>query len=53
VRGRNSDNKLLLKVLGWEPSVSLEEGLATTYGWIEEELRAAERIVGREIAVRV
>lgn len=53
VRGRNSDNKLLLKVLGWEPSVSLEEGLAATYGWIEEELRAAERIVGREIAVRV
>jgi len=35
VRGRNSDNTLLRKVLGWEPAVSLEEGLAITYRWIE------------------
>jgi GDP-D-mannose 3',5'-epimerase len=38
VRGRNSDNTRLRKVLGWEPRVSLEEGLAKTYGWIEGEL---------------
>ncbi len=35
VRGRNSDNTLLRKVLGWEPAISLEEGLAKTYAWIE------------------
>jgi nucleoside-diphosphate-sugar epimerase len=38
VRGRNSDNTQLRKVLGWEPKVSLEEGLATTYRWIEGEV---------------
>jgi len=38
VRGRNSDNTRLLNVLGWQPSVLLEKGLATTYKWIESEL---------------
>jgi nucleoside-diphosphate-sugar epimerase len=38
VRGRNSDNTRLRQVLDWEPSVSLEEGLAITYRWIESEL---------------
>jgi GDP-D-mannose 3', 5'-epimerase len=38
VRGRNSDNTLLRKTLGWEPSISLEEGLAKTYAWIEAEV---------------
>ena len=44
VRGRNSDNSLLRKVLGWEPSISLEQGLAVTYAWIEQELAKAGRI---------
>ena len=44
VRGRNSDNTRLLQVFGWEPSISLEDGLAVTYRWIEDELRAAGRI---------
>ncbi|MGH7947931.1 MAG: NAD-dependent epimerase/dehydratase family protein [Candidatus Binataceae bacterium] len=35
VRGRNSDNTRLKAVLGWEPEISLEEGLARTYRWIE------------------
>jgi len=35
VRGRNSDNTRLRQVLGWEPEISLEEGLARTYAWIE------------------
>jgi GDP-D-mannose 3',5'-epimerase len=39
VRGRNSDNTLLRKVLGWEPVVSLEEGLTKTYEWIDQQLR--------------
>ncbi len=39
VRGRNSDNTLLRRVLKWEPAISLEEGLSQTYGWIEEQVR--------------
>jgi len=35
VRGRNADISLARKVLGWEPKVSLEEGLTKTYRWIE------------------
>lgn len=40
VRGRNSDNTLLREVLGWEPQLSLEDGLAITYRWIEDQVRA-------------
>src|SRR3989475_11585522 len=47
VRGRNSDNTLLHKVLGWEPTLPLRQGLAITYPWIEQQLRAAGRIRGR------
>lgn len=38
VRGRNSDNTLCKKVLGWEPRISLEEGLGKTYYWIKEQV---------------
>ena len=34
VRGRNSDNTLIREHLGWEPSVSLRDGLAKTYEWV-------------------
>jgi nucleoside-diphosphate-sugar epimerase len=44
VRGRNSDNTRLRKVLGWEPSVSLEEGLKSTYLWIAADLQRAGRV---------
>src|SRR5258708_8297226 len=44
VRGRNSDNTRLAKVLGSEPSISLEAGLQITYKWIETELRKAGRV---------
>jgi nucleoside-diphosphate-sugar epimerase len=43
VRGRNSDNTRVRKVLGWEPEVTLEEGLTLTYRWVEEKVRAAAR----------
>jgi nucleoside-diphosphate-sugar epimerase len=41
VRGRNSDNTRLREVLGWEPSISLEDGLARTYRWIEAQVAAS------------
>jgi GDP-D-mannose 3', 5'-epimerase len=44
VRGRNSDNTRLNKVLGWMPSISLETGLDITYKWIASELSKAGRI---------
>jgi GDP-D-mannose 3',5'-epimerase len=39
VRGRNSDNSRLREVLHWTPEISLEDGLARTYRWIEGEVR--------------
>lgn len=39
VRGRNSDNRLIAELLGWQPSRPLEEGLAVTYKWIESQVR--------------
>jgi GDP-D-mannose 3', 5'-epimerase len=36
VRGRNSDNRLIDKELGWKPSKPLREGLTKTYLWIEK-----------------
>jgi nucleoside-diphosphate-sugar epimerase len=38
VRGRNSDNTQVYAALDWKPLVDLEEGLATSYFWIENEL---------------
>ena len=45
VRGRNSDNTLIRKSLGWEPGISLRAGIARTYAWIEQEYR--DRLAGR------
>ena len=40
VRGRNSDNTLVRQRLGWAPSVTLEDGLAMTYAWVHDQVRA-------------
>jgi nucleoside-diphosphate-sugar epimerase len=38
VRGRNSNNDRLREVLGWEPEITLEDGIARTYAWIEAQV---------------
>mgnify|MGYP001275860726 CR=1 FL=1 len=40
VRGRNSDNTLIRKYLGWEPSIPLRTGMKKTYDWIREQMLA-------------
>ena len=42
VRGRNSDNRLIERELSWQPSISLYEGLTSTYQWIASEVRKSE-----------
>jgi GDP-D-mannose 3', 5'-epimerase len=39
VRGRNSDNKLIKKELGWAPSRPLKDGIKETYKWISEQIK--------------
>ena len=48
VAGRNSDNTFIKSVLGWEPSLPLQQGLAQTYQWIEQQYydrKAGKRVV--------
>lgn len=42
VNGRNSDNTMIQKRLGWEPSIRLRDGLEKTYRWIEAEMSGRE-----------
>jgi GDP-D-mannose 3',5'-epimerase len=39
VRGRNSDNTLIQEIYGWEPSVSLRDGLTETYAWVYDQVK--------------
>lgn len=41
VRGRNSDNSMIRRELGWEPSIQLTQGLVSTYKWIYDEMSKA------------
>lgn len=45
VRGRNSDNTRLVREIGWEPQISLQDGLERTYRWIHDELVHGRRDV--------
>jgi nucleoside-diphosphate-sugar epimerase len=40
VNGRNSDNNLIRRYLGWEPSIRLRDGMAKTLAWIEQQMLA-------------
>jgi nucleoside-diphosphate-sugar epimerase len=42
VNGRNSDNTLIQKYLGWEPSIPLRLGLENTYAWIHDQYKLRE-----------
>jgi len=37
VAGRNSDNTMIKRILGWEPSTPLRVGMRKTYAWIEQQ----------------
>src|SRR6185369_8730387 len=39
VAGRNSDNTMIQRILGWQPNTTLRAGLAKTYAWIESQYR--------------
>jgi nucleoside-diphosphate-sugar epimerase len=46
VAGRNSDNTMIKRILNWEPSTPLREGMKRTYAWIEQQYR--DRKAGRQ-----
>ena len=38
VAGRNSDNTLIQKLMGWEPDTKLRDGMEKTYRWIYDQM---------------
>ena len=42
MRGRNSDNTQILETYGWEPSISLADGLAKTYAWVYDQVKRSQ-----------
>ena len=51
VNGRNSDNTLIQRVFGWEPSTKLRDGLERTYDWIYDQMAA--RLAKRSASTHV
>mgnify|MGYP003145896738 FL=1 len=49
VRGRNSNNDVVRRELGWDYSQTLEEGIFKTYHWIESQIEV--RQVTKEVVV--
>ncbi|MFD7137798.1 NAD-dependent epimerase/dehydratase family protein [Streptomyces sp. NPDC059894] len=43
VRGRNSDNTLIREIHGWEPAVSLLDGLERTYAWVYDQVKRSQQ----------
>src|ERR1700693_2504784 len=50
VNGRNSDNTLIRKLFGWEPSTRLRDGLEQTYRWIRDQMAPASRAQSPRLA---
>jgi hypothetical protein len=46
VRGRNSDNRLIVKKLAWRPSQPLVRGIEKTYPWIAQQIKIARQRSG-------
>jgi nucleoside-diphosphate-sugar epimerase len=42
VRGRNSDNTQIVETYGWEPSITLLDGLEKTYRWVFDQVKLAQ-----------
>ncbi len=47
VRGRNSDNSRLRQILGWEPRITLRQGIGPTYEWVANQTGRAEIVQPR------
>jgi GDP-D-mannose 3',5'-epimerase len=47
VNGRNSDNTLIRKYLGWEPDTKLRVGMEKTYRWIYDQMKARPGTLAR------
>jgi hypothetical protein len=47
VRGRNSENTLIKRVLGWEPDTSLQDGLTHTFRWIGKAMDEGKSDAGK------
>src|SRR5437660_1720873 len=50
VNGRNSDNTLIRKLFGWEPSTRLRDGLEQTYRWICDQMAPASPVRSPRLA---
>ena len=48
VRGRNSDNTMLLDLIGWQPQTTLQDGIGITYDWIAGEIGKLARDRGED-----
>jgi nucleoside-diphosphate-sugar epimerase len=46
VNGRNSDNTLIRKYLGWEPSIRLRDGMEKTMAWIQQQMIEQQMLAG-------
>ncbi len=52
VNGRNSDNTLIQKIFGWQPSIKLRTGLEQTYRWIHDEMVREQAAGGKSVVNR-